>query len=71
MPGLFVLFNMGDCLGRLAAGLSRVAPASWLMTMYCCARLVLVPAILCCHLVTPHQWMVPLVFACVRCAAVC
>ena len=62
MPVIFVLFNFGDCLGRLAAGLSRAAPASSLLTLYCLLRGTLVPAVLLCHLATPHPWRLPLVF---------
>ena len=62
MPFIFLLFNLGDCLGRLTAGLSRSAPATWGLALYCTARCALVPAILSCNLVTPHQWLLPLVF---------
>ena len=62
MPSIFLLFNLGDCLGRLAAGTSRSAPASWALALYCLGRCMLVPAILCCSLVTPHRWLLPVVF---------
>ncbi|KAK9819625.1 hypothetical protein WJX72_000372 [[Myrmecia] bisecta] len=65
VPFLFVVFNAGDLAGRIAAGLGpwrHRAPTSRSLLAYACARCVLIPGLLFCHLVTPGAWRPPELF---------
>jgi len=62
---LFLLFNLGDLVGRLLSGIgayvNKSPPASMLMG-YALSRIVLAAALVFCHVVTPHTWRAPEVF---------
>jgi len=63
VPFIFVLFNLGDLLGRYGAGLgpwAANAPRASLLLAYAGARALLAAALLLCNVVTPHAWRLPL-----------
>ena len=64
-PLLFLLFNVGDLLGRLLSGVGayvhKSPPASLLMG-YALSRIALAAALVFCHVVTPHAWRAPELF---------
>lgn len=62
VPFSFVLFNLGDVLGRVAAGLgpwARTSPPLHFLGLYAAARLVLPVALVFCNVITPAGWVVP------------
>lgn len=64
-PLLFLLFNGGDLVGRLLAGIGdqqHRAPAAGTLVTYAVSRVVLVIGLLLCHVVTPHPWRLPELF---------
>ncbi|KAK9906501.1 hypothetical protein WJX75_002983 [Coccomyxa subellipsoidea] len=62
VPFIFLVFNAGDFLGRLAAGLepwrSRAPPMAFLIT-YSAARALLVGGLVLCNVVTAAPWQLP------------
>lgn len=59
VPFMYVLFNLGDFLGRAASGLGpwrRQAPSGAQLTVYCLLRCGCAAALLLCHVVTPSTW---------------
>lgn len=59
VPLLFVLFSVGDFLGRFLAGYgpwARGAPAPLSILAYSVLRVAVAGAVLFCHLVTPTRW---------------
>ncbi len=70
-PLLFLVFNGGDLLGRLLAGLGpwRRQPLSvGALLTYALSRIVLVAGLLLCHVVTPRPWALPDALRRARCA---
>ena len=64
-PLLFLLFNMGDLLGRLLSGIGAYvhkSPPPGLLMGYALSRIVLAAALVFCHVVTPHAWRAPELF---------
>lgn len=64
-PMLFLLFNLGDLLGRLLSGVGAYAhksPPAGILIGYSLCRAVLAAALLFCHVVTPHAWRLPELF---------
>ncbi|CAL5222718.1 g5121 [Coccomyxa viridis] len=64
-PLLFLLFNMGDLLGRLLSGIGAYvhkSPPTSLLMGYALSRIVLAAALVFCHVVTPHAWRAPELF---------
>lgn len=58
-PLLFLLFNLGDLLGRLLSGTGPYvhrSPRESLLMGYALGRVVLAVALVFCHVVTPHAW---------------
>ena len=65
MPALFLLFNLGDLLGRLLSGVGAYAhksPSAGVLMGYALCRSMLAAAFLFCHVVTPHAWRLPELF---------
>ena len=65
MPMLFLLFNLGDLLGRLLSGVGAYAhksPPAGVLMAYALCRSMLAAALLFCHVVTPHAWRLPELF---------
>ena len=65
VPFLFVLFSIGDFLGRLLSGYgpwSHGAPQPLQILAYSIARTVIAGALLFCHIVTPTAWLLPQYF---------
>ncbi|CAK0783744.1 hypothetical protein CVIRNUC_006943 [Coccomyxa viridis] len=64
-PLLFLLFNLGDLLGRLLSGIGpyvHKSPRPSMLMGYALSRIVLAAALIFCHVVTPHAWRAPEVF---------
>ena len=64
-PLLFLLFNLGDLLGRLLSGIGpyvRTSPRPSVLVGYALSRVALAAALIFCHVVTPHAWRAPEVF---------
>lgn len=64
---LFLVYNGGDLLGRMAAGCGRwavKAPRMSVLGTYTAARALVAAAMLVCHVVTPAPWRLPVVFGC-------
>lgn len=62
VPMLYVLFSVGDFLGRELAGYgpwSYGAPAPISILLYSLARAGIAAAVLFCHIVTPTAWTLP------------
>jgi len=67
VPMLFLVYNGGDLLGRMAAGCGRwaaQAPRLRVLGAYCAARVAVAAALLFCRVVTPRPWRLPAVFGC-------
>ena len=67
VPFLFLVYNGGDLLGRMAAGCGRwavQAPRMSVLGTYTAARALVAAATLVCHVVTPGPWRLPVVFGC-------
>ena len=63
VPAIFLLFNVGDLLGRLLANAWPSKPPSGVAVLVASlARLALFPPLLLCNVVTPHKWALPHVF---------
>lgn len=62
VPFIFLVFNAGDFLGRLAAGLepwrSKAPPMAFLIA-YSAARALLVGGLVLCNVVTAAPWQLP------------
>ena len=64
-PLLFLLFNLGDLLGRLLSGIGpyvHKSPRPSMLMGYALSRIVLAAALIFCHVVTPHAWRAPELF---------
>ena len=64
-PLLFLLFNLGDLVGRLLSGIGpyvNKSPPATMLVGYSLSRIVLAAALVFCHVVTPHTWRAPEVF---------
>lgn len=62
-PLTFLLFNIGDFVGRLLAGVwPQRAPEAGPMLVGVVARTVLMPLLLLCNVIRPHSWALPRVF---------
>lgn len=62
VPFVFVLFNLGDLLGRAVAGRGPWAvapPPAPALLLYAVARAGIAAALLLCNVVTPHAWRLP------------
>ena len=71
-PLLFLVFNGGDLLGRVLAGIGpwRTQPLSvGALLAYALSRIVLVVGLLLCHVVTPHPWALPYALRRAHCAS--
>lgn len=67
MPLLFLAYNGGDLVGRMAAGCGRWAttpPRVGVLGAYSAARVAVAFAMLCCYVVTPGPWRLPVLFRC-------
>ncbi|MEW5311898.1 MAG: hypothetical protein WDW38_003575 [Sanguina aurantia] len=62
VPLLYVMFSVGDFLGRLMSGYgpwARAAPKPLSILFYSVVRAGITAAVLFCHLVTPTSWTLP------------
>lgn len=67
VPLIFVLFNVGDITGRLCASIGpwgHSPPRGRTLVVYATSRIVFVAALAVCRVVTPHPWLLPVVFRC-------
>ncbi|KAK9838449.1 hypothetical protein WJX81_000010 [Elliptochloris bilobata] len=66
VPLLFLAYNGGDLLGRMAAGCGSWAvnpPRMRVLGTYTAARALVALAMLLCHVVTPEPWRLPVLFS--------
>lgn len=65
VPMTFLVFGVGDVLGRIASSLGpwgRRPPAALSLFCYAVLRFGIAAAIMYCHVITPAEWILPTVF---------
>jgi hypothetical protein len=56
-PLTFLMYNLGDFLGRSLAGYQKKPLRTAPLVMYAVARAALIPALAFCNVITPHPWI--------------
>lgn len=56
-PLTFLMYNLGDFLGRSLAGYRRKPVGTGFLAIYAVFRASLIPALAFCNVITPHPWV--------------